>query len=285
MSVQFIKDRTMTLTIISTDSIGPGTQITYLANNDRFFIREGVMVASTTASPIAGGNLTGISLTIAGDMVAPSLVTFSGINADVTILQTGTFTSYNPDSGSAGLFLSAAGATFTNYGSFVAPDSIGVLARAAAGTMTNYGSMVAASPMFIFLAAGTNVVNGGTLTATNRNDDTATNRYNNGVFVDESINVNVTNLATGIITAAGLEGAGVNFGANSGGGWLNNSGIIESLQDYGVRLSLATLGQAELRVQNFGTITGFDGSFLGSVNADALVNRKRRLRTIDLRYS
>lgn len=263
----------MGITILSTDWIGVGIQYNFASDADHLFIRQGVMIASVTGSPLGSASFNNISLTLAGDLISMAFVEFSGINADVTITRTGTFTSLQAFGANPGLFLSGSDAVFTNYGSLTNSDGIGVLLRGLNGSATNYGDMLAASPMFVFFADGCQVVNGGTITASDRDDAAQDNRYNNAVFVDISLNCSVINLASGVITAAGETGAGVVFSSTTGGGRLANHGSIESFQDYGVRLDGVTLGQALIQVINRGSITGFDGSYHGSVNADRLVNR------------
>ncbi len=137
----------------------------------------------------------------------------------------------------------------------------------------NYGVVNAASPVLLgqFSRANDRLVNGGTISANDFDDAAQTFRLNNGVLVEGADLV--TNLAAGTIIAVSSEGAGVRFNGNGGNSVLQNLGHIESLQDFGVNLATVYTGAAPIRVYNWGTISGGDGAYNGSVNADLLVSR------------
>jgi Ca2+-binding RTX toxin-like protein len=263
----------MTLTILTNHLVGAGVQFTYAASGDELFVAQGVVLASTTGNPLAGINNADVSLTLAGTMVSPAMFSFSGQGADVVITGTGSFTSTQSAAYNAGFFFSSTDASFVNHGSVHVSDGISVLMRASLGFAANYGEIIGASPIFVYSADDTKVVNGGTVTATRHGDAEMVDRYNNGIFVDSSLNSVVINLASGVVTASGETGAAVAFNATSGGGRLANHGHLESLSSYGVRLGSVTAGQEMIRVVNNGYIGGEAGSYLGSVNADRLVNR------------
>ena len=61
-----------------------------------------------------------------------------------------------------------------------------------------------------------------------------------------------------------------------------NIGEISSAQDFGVNLGTVDLGQTQIRVYNGGTIHGLDGAYIGSGNADSLVNRGVLLGGVDM---
>ncbi|WP_157971201.1 M10 family metallopeptidase C-terminal domain-containing protein [Pseudogemmobacter bohemicus] len=271
----------MTLTIVTSNLIGAGAQFTFAANGDQLYVARGAVVASTTGPVFAGIDREALGLTIAGEVVSGNMQTFR-IGADMTILSGGSFTSFQTAAVNAALFFSGSDASFTNFGSLNASMGIGVLARAPGIIVTNHGDISAASPVFVYDANASRVVNGGRIAASSANDASVNYRYNNGLVVDYSSFASVTNLATGVITATGETGAGVRFGAGTEGGVLMNSGLIESLQDFGVSLETAPESGAAIRVFNWGSISGGDGAFLGSANGDALMNRGLLRGRVDL---
>ena len=140
--------------------------------------------------------------------------------------------------------------------------------------IVNTGSIQAASAVYLG-AAGVNgnVFSNSGSVISNAYDDAARDQtYNNAVFTAGS-NTRITNLASGSIMAVSSEGAGVRFGFSAGGSSLTNLGQITSAQDYGVNLDFVNLTQSLIRVYNGGTISGSDGAYIGSVNADSLINR------------
>lgn len=263
----------MTTTFITTNTVGAGTQFTYLAAGDALVILPGVTLGSTNVSPIAGTGLADLSLEILGTLVSSGIIIFSGGGTDVHISAGATFFSSEPSSANAALFLSASGSSFVNDGSLTAPNTFGLLSQGGS-TMTNHGAISATSGVFLGLggSAGDRFTNSGSVQSSDADDAFRDQRYNNAVLTEGAGTV-ITNLAKGTITAVSSEGAGVRFNEFAGGSILDNWGHIQSLQDFGVNLSTVSVGAALIRVSNWGTISGFDGAYLGSVNDDLVRNR------------
>lgn len=263
----------MATTIISTNSVGTGPRFTYAANGDQLIILDGVTLGATFGDALAGTDLDDITLTVLGSIAGSTGLSFSGEDAVITIAKGGSFVSSDSAAGNAAVFLDGALATLTNDGTFLAPTSIGVLSLGG-NEIVNAGSMLASSPVFmgLFGGAGDSFTNSGSVVANSYSDDTRNERYNNGVFT-EGQNTLINNLATGTIMAVSTEGAGVRFGSKAGGSQLLNHGEITSVQDFGVNLGTVYSGEATIRVVNRGTISGLDGAYNGSVNADTVLNR------------
>lgn len=266
----------MTLTTISTTTIGAGPLYTFGANGDQLVILSGVTLGSTSGSALSGLSFDDIQLTILGTLSSASILTFGGIESIISIGAGGTFFSAEPTAGNAGIFLSSSGNignTLINDGSLIAPSTIGVLSEGG-GSIINNGSISAASGVFIglFGADGDSLINTGNISA-NANDDSNRNiRYNNGVYT-EGGNTFISNGAGGEISAISSEGAGVRFGQAAGGSRLFNAGTITSALDFGVSLASVNALEAQITVFNSGTISGGDGAYIGSDNDDQLVNR------------
>jgi Ca2+-binding RTX toxin-like protein len=115
-------------------------------------------------------------------------------------------------------------------------------------------------------------VNAGTVAATDYDDAIQGARYNNGLVV-EGVNARVLNSETGVITAISTEGAGIYVSDLAGGSLIRNLGTIQSLQSIGVDLQGLGAGENQVRVLNWGTISGAISSFTGSGIGDSLLNR------------
>jgi len=261
----------MTTTIQATNLIGTGVQFTFAAAGDSFAIVQGVTVGSTTGTAIIFGLSANLSLDIGGTLISTSLSSLS-TNISITIGSNGRYTCLQAGSANAAVNLGGDTSRLDNAGDLVSARSIGVLS-AGGNDVVNSGRIVAASGVFLGLAgqAGDTLVNMGQITA-NRYDDAARDaRYNNGVFA-EGAATRITNLADGVITASGAEGAGVRFGAGANGSSVINDGVITAATWYGVDFN--AMGVAEsARLENTGTIRGVQGAFNGNDTADFVVNR------------
>ncbi|MGD9918987.1 MAG: calcium-binding protein [Paenirhodobacter sp.] len=263
----------MTLSYISSTTIGAGPLFSYGAAGDQLVILPGVTLGSTTSSPLGATNFDDIQLTVLGTLASESIIYFSGDYSVLHIASGGTFFSGEEASGSAAVFFNYnTGDSLINDGSLIAPAAIGVLSGGNS-SIVNTGSIEAASAVFLnlFGTTGDMLVNSGSITS-NTNDDTINGtRYNNGVFA-EGGNTLVNNLADGTITAVSTEGAGVRFSGTAGGGQLLNHGTITSVQDFGVNFGDVSSGESVVVARNWGTIEGGDGSYNGSINSDVLIN-------------
>ena len=263
----------MTTTIISTNTIGAGPLFTYTTAGDQLIIIPGVTVGATSGLALDGLGTADLALTVLGSIAGTNALSFSGADAVITIAAGGSFVSSEPLAANCGIFLSGLNATLTNDGVFIAPTAIGVLS-VGTSKIVNTGTMQAASAVFLglFGIADNVFTNSGSVLSNSYDDTSQTERYNNAVY-SEGASTLITNLATGTFTAVSSEGAGVRFGNFGGDSLLRNFGEITSVQDYGVNLGTVVSGQAQIRVYNWGTISGLDGAYNGSINDDLLVNR------------
>lgn len=263
----------MTTTVLSTTTIGAGPHFTFAAAGDQLIILPGVTIGATTGDAIADTSFDNVTLTLMGTIAGTNEQRFGGLGSEFHIVAGGTFVSTEGAGGNAGVFLTGTEETFINDGSFSANNSLGILSGGS-NSIINAGSMQAASTIFLglFSGLGDRFINSGTVTSNHSEDATRNIRYNNAVFT-EGGNTQITNLASGTITALASEGAGVRFNSAAGGGSLSNSGEIISAQDFGVNLGTVSVGQAQIKVSNWGVISGADGAYNGSANDDLLVNR------------
>ncbi len=259
----------MTTGYIDTNNIGPGARLAFLAAGDEFVILPGVTVASTTTFATSM-SLADLQLIVSGTLAGTSLL-ITGPGNSLRIGPSGQVLALATSPSAGAVTLAGAGSSITNDGQIIANQSIAVLMNGSAIDLQNTGSISGATGVFIFLTGGNRFINAGTVTASGYQDAGFNERFNNAVFV-EATNTLVTNLAGGDFIAVSTTGSGARFGGNAGGGVLQNDGVITSAQDFGVNLGTVTAGQSLIRVMNSGTITGFDGAYNGSVNADVLVN-------------
>lgn len=264
----------MSTSYIFTNTFAAGPLFTYAAAGDHLVIAPNVTAGATSGAALGGLGLDSISLTVMGTLVTTVGLSFTGTDSVIQIAAGGSFVGTNQVSGNAGINLAASrGHTLVNDGSIVATTSIGVLMQGGNEAINN-GTISGSSAVFmgLFGGSGDSLINSGRIFANSFDDASNNTRYNNAVY-SEGGNTLVTNLASGILAAVSTEGAGVRFGEVAGGSILRNFGEITSQQDYGVNLSTVYSGQLLIRVLNWGTITGFDGSYSGSVNTDILINR------------
>ncbi len=261
----------MTTTIQTTNLIGTGVQFTFAATGDSFTIVQGVTVGSTTAIAISFGGFSNLLLDIGGTLVSTSVSTF-GSNNSINISAAGRYICVQANSGNSAILLNGGGSRLDNAGDITSERAIGVLS-VGGNDVVNSGRIVAASGVFLGLSGvpGDTLLNTGEITA-NRFDDAGRDaRFNNGVFA-EGANTRIINLAGGVITAAGTEGAGVRLGAAANGSSISNDGVITATTWFGVDFS--ALGVTEFgRLVNTGIIRGVQGAFNGNDTADVVVNR------------
>ncbi len=262
----------MTITLITTSGLSAGTAHTFASAGDELFVAQGVTWGSSN-SLIASTSLNNVSATFAGDVIANSDgLTLSGDDVSVRIMATGSLTSYETGGGNAGVYLGGSDGNLINDGHLSSAQSIGVLSFGG-NQIINRGTIDAASGVFIglFGGAGDILINSGQISANSFSDTTRDARFNNGVIAEGADSV-IVNLAGGIISATGSEGAGVRLHETANGSTVENHGEIVSLNYYGVSFGGLSAGNAG-SLFNDGLITGAAGSFLGSAQADAVTNR------------
>ncbi|WP_444460590.1 calcium-binding protein [Rhodobacter capsulatus] len=262
----------MTTTFLTTTTIGAGSGFSYGAADDQLIVLSGVTLGATAGSAIADNSFSGTSLSVLGTVFGTRGLYFYGDAATISITAGGSLYCAQTIAGNTSLFLDGSGSSLTNNGAIRATTAIGVLSSGG-NAIVNHGLIEAASGVFmnLFSNSGDSLVNSGVITANTASDGAMDSRYNNAVF-NEGGNGRITNLAGGEMTAMSSEGAGVRLGAYGGGTVVQNFGQITSAQDCGINLEMVNAGQALIRVMNYGTITGGEAAFLGSQNADLLLN-------------
>ncbi len=212
-------------------------------------------------------------MTFAGNVIAEkSGLSFSGDNAVLWIMETGSFTSFEDLPGNSAVYLGHTDGSVINDGQLSSLQSVGVLV-AGNSTITNRGTIDAASGVFLgrYGGSGGVVINSGQISANSYGDASNDARYNNGV-ISQGPNSVIVNLAGGIISAVGTEGAGVRLNGYANQSTVENGGEIVSLNFYGVSFQGLTLRNTATLL-NTGSISGSVGSFEGSPQADVVTNQ------------
>lgn len=263
----------MTSTFITTNTTGAGPLFTYAANGDELTILPGVTLASTSGAVLGGLTFATLNLNVLGTLSSQSFLGFSGIDANIHVGPGGAVIINEPSSGNGGFFLVGDNQHVFNEGAIYAPQTMAFLTQGLTEVI-NHGSISGSGGMFmgLFGATGDRFINSGTVLANSHDDAGRDTRYNNAVFTEGGSTL-ISNLAGGEITAVSSEGAGVRLYGTAGNSLVENYGTIQSLQDWGVNFSTIENGQAAARLFNYGVITGGDGSFIGSDNADTALNR------------
>ncbi|MBP9182190.1 MAG: calcium-binding protein [Fuscovulum sp.] len=261
----------MTVTYITTLTSGAGPLFTYAADADSLVILSTGGLLATSGTAISNSRAD-VNLHVYGMIASLSSLTFAGANASIHIYEGGSVTSLVQTSSGIGIDLWAGG-NLINEGT-ITGDRTSALVMRASTSVTNLGTITGVNGAFVGLNGQSNVyfVNAGTVAATDYDDAIQGARYNNGLVV-EGVNARVINSETGVITAISTEGAGIYVSDLAGGSLIRNLGTIQSLQSIGVDLQGLGAGENQVRVLNWGTISGAISSFTGSGIGDSLLNR------------
>lgn len=271
----------MTITLITTSGLVAGTAHTFAAAGDELFVAQGVTWGSSTFS-IASTSLDNVSATFAGDVIADDAgLSFFGDNTSVRITATGSLTSYETGSGNSAVYLGGSNSNLINDGHISSAQSIGVLSNGA-NQIINRGTIDAVSGVFLGLFGGSNdiLINSGQISANGFDDEFTSTRFNNGVMAEGGGSV-IINLAGGIISATGSEGAGVRLLGSANGSTVENHGEIVSVNYFGVSFGGLNEGNTGT-LYNDGLITGAVGSFQGSGQADIVTNHGAMIGSVYL---
>ena len=155
----------MTTTIITTNTIGAGTQFAFVAAGDNLVVLPNVTLGSTTGSAIAFGGLTDLEVTILGTLVGPGSLTLNA-NSGFTIAAGGTVVSQQSGSTSAALVLGGGTSQASVDGTLLATEAIGILAVNGANIIAVTGSLTGGSGgvfQGLFGGSGDMLVNSGTI--------------------------------------------------------------------------------------------------------------------------
>lgn len=263
----------MTTTFISTLIVGPGPLHAFTDDGDELIILETGALLSTAGSPISGTDFSNLDVIVHGEVFSPAFLTWNGQNVVFNVGQSGTVSSRVVGTSSSFLYFAGTGCEIINDGTILASRSVGLIS-AGGNALSNFGMLRAQTG--IYLGAGLSeadiLVNGGLVHANGIGSTATFTPYNHAVKV-ASGGCLITNLASGLLIASGESGSGIILLATAGGATIRNFGSIESMGDFGVNLTLVSLGQTTSTLFNRGQISGGEGSFAGSVNADAVVNR------------
>lgn len=262
----------MTITAISTNTIGTGVQHTFAATGDSLIILSGATLGSTDNVAIIS-TFADVEVTVLGTLFSATQVNLTA-GSSFTIATGGNFTSYNQSNSNSAVFMLDGTGIVTIDGSLLAQESIGILVAGSNNLVTVSGSVQAASGVYLGLSGSSNdaLVNSGRITSSSYGDVGASVEFNNGVYATGA-NARITNLATGVITATSSEGAGVRVVTGGSGTIVNNAGMIVSQQAWGVDFSGLIISTEEARLFNSGVIQGRVGSFYGGFGVDFVTNR------------
>lgn len=258
----------MTTTLITTSGLSAGIAHTFAAAGDSLFLAQGVTWGSSD-SGLYNTTLDNIHVVLMGNAIASDNgAYFYGEDSTLTILEGGSFTSLETNSGNSGIYFGDLGGTLNNAGTISATQAVAVLNFGAA-SIFNSGLIEGSSGVYISGNDGGAVTNSGVITANSSVDVSSATFLNNAVYAN--VSATITNLAGGVMQAVSSEGAAVRLGDFGHGSDVTNHGDILSVQWYGVDFSGLFSGAASTFV-NTGTVQGGMGAFNGSLNADLVTN-------------
>jgi len=275
----------MTLTIQTTDIITTGTAFTFAAAGDALWLREGVLIASTTGDGI-DTSLANLDINIDGDFVARLVVIdVGGGETRIVIGETGSVTSYASNTSDFGaIYLNSGNNQLQNNGVVTAINAIGVASADDSNIITNTG-LIQAGNIGVYLnftGTGDRLINSGTISAGNAAEaDVSFDDFDGyAVFIDDG---GGTVVNTGTLLATASFGAGIGIGQRSESIASNvrNSGDIVSADWYGIDVE-GLSGSGGVSIQNSGLISGDEGSYLGYTGVDNVNNRGLMVGDVDM---
>ena len=260
----------MTTTIQTTDLIGAGNQFTYAANDDSYYVLDGVTVASTNNIAIAGPH-NDLILVVNGTVIGvQGAIIFGSDDSAIIIGENGFVTSSN---NAAGFYLGVVHSagnqiTVVNNGEIYAPFANPVRSHSEDIYFENNGTMFGGNGGAIFdgsTTTDTRIINTGSISG-------GINYFlAHAVFVKSG----VTNLLnTGHFSASSTKGSGVVLGdgnVSSDGSSIINHGEISSLEEYGVDFSQMDDAESATLI-NTGTISGGRAAFNGNASGETVIN-------------
>jgi Ca2+-binding RTX toxin-like protein len=265
----------MTMYLVTSNSVGPGLQFSFVASGDSVTILPGVTVGSTFSSAISFNSYDDTRVSVLGTLMSALQLHVNGNTHFFQIGTGGTVISDEYRAAHAAISfdtaLTSSDGRFVNAGFLSALRAMGI--HAAEDCILrgeNWGTIVAAAPVVIHAGQ---FVNGGTISANDYRDAFLGTGYHNGVVVSGG-GTRVENLEGGVITAVGNEGAGVRFGtvltpfvASSE---FVNAGEVTSVDWWGVDYGEASA--SSLTLVNSGVIRGDEGAFRGHPGTDTVYN-------------
>ena len=263
----------MTATFITTVTVGAGPLHSFTDDGDALVVLQGAALLSSAGSPIAGADFSNLDVLVQGDIFSPGSQTWSGAGVVFTVADTGTVTSTVVGTSFTFLYFQGPDCEITNDGLILASRSVG-LASGGGSFISNFGTIRAQSGVFLGAEQSSPdvLVNGGLIQATSIGGSATFTAYRHAVKVGTD-GCSITNLAAGRLVADSESGAGIVLLHEAGGATIRNFGSIDSMGNYGINFSFVLAGQASSTVFNRGHVAGGTGAFLGSVNAETVVNR------------
>lgn len=263
----------MAITIVSVNTTVAGTAASLSVAGDDLYIDQGVRLTSTGG---LGVNVTADNTTtfVDGTLTAGGRA-YSATNAlsRLFVGETGKVVSFNEASNEAGVVMFGANCTVSNAGQISALQAIAIYFGGTDSDLVNQGSIRGTTGIQVSgTAQNARLLNSGSIVGSGAYDGTQDFYEGRGILV-QALNGYLYNSASGFIGSTAAGGTGIFFSGNAGGGQVENHGEIAAMTGVGVSLAEVFLGQSVIRVQNFGTISGQTNSYIGSINADALVNR------------
>ena len=262
----------MTLILRTTDLTTIGTNTSISTSGDDFFLRPGVLLASTGGIGI-NVSVTDVTLRIDGMIVAA----FAGIDSNaaaglrVAVGVSGLVSSLESGSGAFGVAMRGGSGSLVNHGQISAPEAIAVFLRDGANTVQNYGSITGVTGVQLyFVGSGDQLYNAGVIAGNGSFDGERDPFEGTGVYVQSSLST-IINAAGGRILSTAAEGPAITVGEQASALRIRNEGEITSAS--GIDASLLGLDANGTQVFNSGMISGRDRSFLGSASSDSVVNR------------
>ena len=265
----------MPVTVISTNTFVTGAAYTPAASGDDLFVLPNItlMSTNTTATTI---DYSEVTLHIEGSLIGFSrAATFNNTAAygHLYVGTSGMVRSFQENSNEAAVVFFSTQSGVTNHGVITAPEAIALYVGGSLGDVLNTGLITGATGVqFASNAGNSRLVNHGTITGSNQFDGSIDAFEGRGVLVQAG-GAYVLNAAGGRIGSTANDGSGLMAAGLAGGLVFNNYGDVWAVTGTGINLSNVLEGQSLIRVVNTGTISGQNGSYTGSINADQLTNR------------
>lgn len=263
----------MALTIISTNTVVAGTAATLAGAGDDLHLLRDVLLASTAGTGIQV-SAADTSTRIDGTLVAQSVAYYSPQDDSRLIIgETGVVSSFMSASSSAAIRIQAANSDVINHGEVSALEVIGVLLLGPNAEVQNTGLITGTTGVqFHLFGLGDRLINTGTILGSGSFDGVMDIYEGRGVLF-QSLNGYLYNGATGVIGSTAPGGTGIAADGPANGLIIENFGHVTAAQGHGIDVSTMSSGSFGVRLNNFGTISGFENSFIGSVNIDTVMNR------------
>lgn len=165
----------MTTTFIQTNSIGGGTTglFNFAASGDALIILPNVTLASTSNATINALAFIDVEIVVLGTLASNFPITLPTLSSFL-VGAGGSYLCFEPNSGSAGLFMNGTGSLAQIDGTLSSQESIAILSDGGNNTVNVTGTVSGASGVFLGLngASGDILLNSGRITASSVGEPT-----------------------------------------------------------------------------------------------------------------